>query len=89
MSDSDEWYLYYGNPKENFRWGELMYIEPTHGSTDHAFRAKVRDPVGMGSGDTPAEAAISFAHSLQKTAQEILTRVANGELRQARPRQQV
>lgn len=80
------WFLDFGNPKENFRWGEVLIIDPTHGTMDVKFSCRARDPLGIGCGDTPEAAAISFAESLQKAAADILTRVAAGELRQSKPR---
>lgn len=86
MAEPDRvWFLDFGNPKENFRWGELLLIDPTHGTMDVKFKCAARDQLGIGVGDTPETAAISFAESLQKTAADILTRVAAGELRQSKP----
>ena len=82
-------FLDFGNPKENFRWGELLIIDPTHGTMDVKFKCTSRDLCAIGTGDTPEEAAISFVESLQKVAADILTRVAAGELRQSKPRKQV
>lgn len=64
MSDETEWFLDFGNPKENFRWGEMLCIEPTRGTMDVNFKCCPRDSLGMGVGDTPEKAAISFAESL-------------------------
>lgn len=80
MSRNDDWMLKFGNPAEDFRWGSLLILEPTHGTMDKLYSARLRDPVGIGVGDSPLEAAVSFAHSLQRAAEDILKRVANGEL---------
>ena len=89
MSDEIEWFLDFGNSDENFRWGEMLCIEPTRGTMDVKFKCASRDPLGLGVGDTPEKAAISFAKSLQRVATDILTRVAAGELRPESPRKKV
>lgn len=90
MSDVDRvWFLNFGNAAENFRWGEVLIIDPTHGTMDVKFKCSSRDPLGIGVGNTPEAAATSFAASLKRTAEDILTRVAAGELRQSQPRKQV
>ncbi len=82
------WFLDFGNPKENFRWGEVLIIDPTHGTMDVKYKCSARDAIGCGAGNTPEIAAISFAESLQRAAADILVRVAAGELRQASHRKQ-
>lgn len=90
MAEEDRvWFLDFGNPKENFRWGEVLIIDPTHGTMDVKFKCTARDPLGIGVGNTPEIAAVSFAESLQRAAADILTRVAAGELRPASPRRKV
>lgn len=90
MSDEDRvHFLNFGNPKENFRWGEVLIIDPTHGTMDVKFKCTARDPLGIGVGNTPEIAAVSFAESLQKAAADILARVAAGELRPSQPRKRV
>lgn len=90
MAEGDtEWFLDFGNPKENFRWGEMLIIDPTHGTMDVKYKCSTRDSIGLGVGDTPESAAISFAKSLQQAAIDIFMRVAAGELRQSKPRKQV
>lgn len=87
MSEEDkEYFLDFGNPKENFRWGSLLIIEPTRGTMDVKFKCTSRDALGLGCGNTPESAAISFAEGLKKVANDILERVAAGELRHAKPR---
>ena len=90
MSDEDRvHFLDFGNPKENFRWGEVLIIDPTHGTMDVKFKCSSRDQLGLGVGDTPEKAAISFAKSLQQAATDILMRVAAGELQEQKPRKRV
>lgn len=90
MSSEDRvHFLNFGNPKENFRWGELLIIDPTHGTMDVKFKCTSRESLGLGVGSTPEIAAVSFAESLQKIAADILMRVAAGELRPASPRKKV
>ena len=90
MADVDRvHFLDFGNTKENFRWGELLIIDPTHGTMDVKFKCTSRDPLGLGCGNTPEAAAISFAEGLKRVANDILERVAAGELRQSQPRKQV
>lgn len=90
MDEPDRvWFLDFGNPKEAFRWGDVLIIDPTRGTMDVKFSCRSRESLGTGSGDTPETAAISFAESLQKVAADILSRVAAGELRQSKPRKLV
>jgi len=58
-------------------WSYVI-VEHTHGSCDFAFKAHVVDVFASGSGDTPAECALSIAKSLEHQARLIRDAVARG-----------
>lgn len=54
-----------------FDWDNYVILKDTLGASSHKWSAIIRDPVGLGSGNTQEEAVISLVKSLRQTADEI------------------
>ena len=59
----------------DFGYSNCVIVENSHGTMDHEYKSHLRDCIGLGSGHTRKEAALSLVAGLRQQANLIETAI--------------